>query len=83
MLSPELQAIGERARRIYDAHVNDLLANGHGGKFIAIEPESGEYFLGDTIDEAREHADRAYPERISHMMRVGHRAAVRIGAMLK
>jgi hypothetical protein len=35
----------------------------HRGKVVAIEPESAEYFLGDTLDSASEHALARYPDR--------------------
>ncbi len=46
---------------------------------IAIEPESGEYFLGDTFDQAVKAAKAKHPSRQSHTIRIGHRAALHIG----
>ena len=49
--------------------------------FVAIEPESGEYFLGDTFDEAVKSARAKHPSRLSHIIRIGHRAAFHIGGL--
>ena len=53
----------------------------HVDRFVAIEPESGEYFLGDTFDEAVKSARTKYPSRLSHTIRIGHRAAFHIGGV--
>jgi len=50
-------------------------------RFVAIEPESGEYFLGDTFDGAMKSARTKYPSRLSHTIRIGHRAAFHIGGV--
>ena len=55
----------------------------HGNRFVAIEPESGEYFLGDTFDEAVKSARAKHPSRLSHTIRIGHRAAFHIGGVLR
>jgi hypothetical protein len=52
-----------------------LLAPQHLDQFVAIEPDSGEYFLGDTFDEAVKSARTKYPARLSHTIWIGHRAA--------
>ena len=50
-------------------------------RFVAIQPESGEYFLGDTFDEAVTLARAKYPSRLSHTIRIGHCAAFHMGGM--
>jgi hypothetical protein len=47
---------------------------------VAIEPESGDYFLGNTLSDAIGAARRSHPDKLAHGMRVGHRAAVHFGA---
>ena len=44
-----------------------------------VEPESGEYFLADTLDESVRAARAQYPSRLSHVLRVGHPAALQMG----
>ena len=49
--------------------------------FIAIELESGDYFVGSTFDDAVNAALDKYPDRTTHTIRVGHVAAIHIGAL--
>jgi len=81
MVSAETKSIIDRARRIYTNQLQTDLETRHMNRFVAIEPESGEYFLGDTFDEAVKSARTKYPSRLSHTIRVGHRAIFHIGGL--
>jgi hypothetical protein len=81
MVSAETKSVIERARRIYADQLQAVLEPDHSDRFVAIEPESGEHFLGDTFDEAVRRAKAKYPTRLSHTIRIGHRAAFHIGGM--
>jgi multimeric flavodoxin WrbA len=81
MVSAETKSVIDRARRIYANQLQNELESKHMGRFVAIEPESGEYFLGDTFDEAVKSARTKYPSRLSHTIRVGHGAAFHIGGL--
>ena len=50
-------------------------------KFVAIEPESGEHFVADSFSLAVANARKAHPDRLSFVVRVGHKAAIHIGGM--
>ncbi len=58
------------------ARLRSALEAEHRDEFVAIEPESGDYFLGRTLREAVGAARRAHPDRLTHAMRVGHKAAI-------
>ena len=81
MVSAETQSVIDRARRIYAEHLQAVLEAQHRGRFVAIEPESGESFLADTFDEAVKSAWAKHPSRLSHAIRIGHRAAFHIGGL--
>ena len=81
MVSPEGKSIIDRANRIYADRLQLDLERDHFNRFVAIEPESGEFFLGDTLDEAVQSAVQKYPSRRSFTIRIGHRAALHIGDM--
>jgi hypothetical protein len=81
MVSTETKSIIDRAKRIYAEQLRADLETGHLNRFVAIEPESGEYFLGDTFDEAVKSAGTKYPSRLSHTIRIGHRAAFHLGGL--
>jgi hypothetical protein len=79
MVSPETKSVIDRAKQIYANRLQAELESRHMDRFVAIEPVSGEYFLGDTFDEAVKSARTKYPSRLSHTIRIGHRAAFHIG----
>jgi hypothetical protein len=81
MISAETKQVIERAKEIYADRLQHELEARHRDQFVAIEPESGEYFLGDTFDEAVRYARTKYPDRLTHTIRIGHRAAYHLGAM--
>ena len=41
------------------------------GKIVAIDVETGEYFLGDTVIEAGKKGREKYPKKVFHFIRVG------------
>ncbi|WP_254506572.1 hypothetical protein [Anatilimnocola floriformis] len=72
-----------RAENLYEVKLRSILEPKHLHEFVAIEPESGDYFLGQTLSEAVGAARRSYPDRITHTMRVGHAAALHFGMQLQ
>jgi hypothetical protein len=81
MISAETKSVVDRARRIYSEQLQATLEAQHRGRFVAIEPESGDSFLGDTLDEAVKSAREKHPSRLTHAVRIGHRAAFHIGGL--
>lgn len=69
------------AKRIYAEQLQAMLEPQNLNRYVAIEPESGEYFLGDTFDDAVKAARAKHPNRLSHTIRIGHRAAFSIGGI--
>lgn len=81
MVSAQTRSVIDRAKRIYAERLQAELEAGHTGQFVAIEPESGEHFLGDTFDAAVHAALAKYPARLTHTIRVGYPAAFHIGGV--
>jgi hypothetical protein len=79
MKSTESGSDARQAEDIYDKSLKDRLEKTHQDAFVAIEPLSGEHFLGATISEAMGAARQSHPDRFSHVLRVGHKAALHIG----
>ena len=65
----------ESGQRFYDEHLKDKLEPEHTGRYVAIEPESGRYFLADTGTDALLEAHRALPQNLFYLARVGYPAA--------
>ncbi len=82
MISAASKAVAERARSIYESQLREELEQKHSGKYACIEPVSGRYFLGDTFDQAVNAAIDAFPERLTHTLRIGHAAALHLGVLV-
>jgi hypothetical protein len=79
MASPESEDIVRRAELIYDQRLREEFEPTHKGKFLAIEPDSGDHFLGRRLEEAAAAARRAHPNKTSYVLRIGFPATVEIG----
>jgi hypothetical protein len=67
--------IVENGQRFYDEHLKDELEPEHTGRYVAIEPESGRYFLADTGTDALIEAHRSLPQSLFYLARVGYPSA--------
>lgn len=67
------------AEEVYASQLQTALERDHLDEFVAIEPQSGDYFLGETLNEATQAARNSWPDRMTHAMRIGHRAALHFG----
>jgi hypothetical protein len=72
-------SIAEQARRVYDLRLKAELEANHRDRFVAIEPVSESFYLGDEFIDAAMAAKNAYPDRKSFVIRVGHEAAFHLG----
>ena len=76
-------SIAEAAKRVYESELKESLEAQHRNEFVAIEPESRSHFVGETFIEAAMAAKKAFPDRKSFVLRIGHEAAFHIGASSK
>jgi hypothetical protein len=76
MTSTELTEIARKADAVYETRLRILLESAHFHEYVAIEPESGEHFLGQTLSAAIQSARAAYPARVPFARHVGHAATV-------
>ncbi|MFQ5730482.1 MAG: hypothetical protein ACE5KM_00870 [Planctomycetaceae bacterium] len=79
MTGPDVDEFVRRAEEIYATRLRAVLEPEHVDEFVAIESESGDYFQGKTLSEATRAARQSYPDRLTHVMRVGYRAALHFG----
>jgi hypothetical protein len=80
MTDQERAQFVERAEALYKQRLKTQLEKTHRDYFVAIEPDSGDYFLGRTMSEAGQTARRAHPDRLTYLMRIGHEAAIEMMA---
>ena len=66
----EVDASGKRARAIYHTQIKPQLTDDDENKFIAIDPDSGEWGISDNeevaVNELRRKVDAQYPLVIVH-----------------
>lgn len=74
-------SIAEQAKRIYESRLKADLEANHRGQFVAIEPVSESFYVGDQFIDAAMAAKKAHPDRKSFVIRVGHEAAFHIGGV--
>lgn len=81
MVSAETKSVIARAKEIYEQQLRSNLETNRMDRFVAIEPDSGEYFVADTFDAAVKMARSKYPTKLSHTIHIGHAAAFHIGVL--
>jgi hypothetical protein len=80
MVSQNAQDFARQAEWIYEHRLKATVEQSNPDDFVAIEPISGDYFIGPTLSEAIGAARRAYPDRLAYGLRIGHRIAVHLGS---
>ena len=83
MVSEETKSVILRAKEIYERQLQGDLEANHMDQFVAIEPDSGDFFVGGTFDEAVKSARLKHPSKLTHTIRIGHAAAFHIGVITK
>jgi len=73
VLISDPRAIAAKGKAIYE-QLREELEKKHLGHFVAIEVESGEYFVGETLTEADARAREKYPARVFYVVRIGRPA---------
>jgi hypothetical protein len=66
-----------KGKRIYDG-IKDKLEPKLNNKFVSIEVDSGDYFIGNDAIEATNKARGKYPESVFFLVRIGHPAAFKM-----
>ncbi|MBI1972519.1 hypothetical protein HYS50_00765 [Candidatus Woesearchaeota archaeon] len=69
----------KRAEEIYESIHNKL--KGQEGKIVAIDPDTGDYFIGSDTLEACDFGKKKYPHKQFYLKRVGARTAFVVGAL--
>ena len=69
----------ERGQTTYRQCLASILEPSHIGEFVAVEPDSGQYFLGSTATAALVAAHAAMPNNLFYLTRVGRETAHTVG----
>lgn len=78
-LIPIRSEVIARGQLIYNEKLKANLEQEHMGCYVAIDPETGRYFLGATSAEALSAAHDALPLAYFYLMRIGYETAHKIG----
>ena len=78
-LATPSSTLAEDGEAVYENKLKDLLELQHPGEFVAIEPSTGRYFLGETATAALVAATNTMPKSQFFLTRVGRSTAHKIG----
>ena len=67
-------AFDRKAEAIYREKLKPKLERKYKGRIVAIDVDSGDYFLGKTVLEAIENGRRKHPGKIFYAVRIGYPA---------
>ena len=79
MAPPDTYERAERAEQYYKEKLKETLEATDREKFVAIEVDSGDYYVADTDREAADAARLAHPKKYPHLIRIGHAFSYFIG----
>lgn len=74
------EEIARQGREIYDREIRRKVEGDHDGEFLVVDITSGRFSMGQDSEEAFEGAEEENPEGVFYLMRVGRKAAHRIGS---
>ncbi|MDA2919697.1 hypothetical protein MYX76_09445 [Desulfobacterota bacterium AH_259_B03_O07] len=72
--SKRIKVLAQEGETIYQSRLKKKLEVKHRGEIIAIDVDSGKYFMGKTVLEAVEKGRQKYPNKLFHVIRVGYPA---------
>tara|TARA_Y100000310_G_C20672569_1_gene811127 strand:- start:1566 stop:1778 length:213 start_codon:yes stop_codon:yes gene_type:complete len=61
--------------------ISNSLSEIHKGKFVVIEPDSGDYFVGESEIEAYNKAHKKFPSKQFIFKRIGFKHSYQVGAI--
>ncbi len=71
------ESVLAKGKEIY-LKIKDQLEQNHSGKIVAIDVDSGEYFVGETLIEANDKAREKYLNKQLYFARIGTDVAMAI-----
>ncbi len=74
------EEIARRGREIYEWDIRREVEHEHDGEFLVVDITTGDYAVGEDDDEVFDRMETKNPDGLFYLMRVGRRAAHRIGA---
>jgi hypothetical protein len=72
MAPPDTYERADRAEQYYKEKLKETLEATHRERFVAIEVDSGDYYIAETVREAVAAARLAHPDKYPHVIHIGH-----------
>ena len=76
----DIQKIAEEGAKIYES-IKLRFEPAQNGKFLAIDIDSKDTFIGNTSSEAVELARKAHPNKVFYVVKIGFSAAETLAAL--
>lgn len=73
------EEVAERGEEIYAREIKERVEPDENGKFVVIDIETGEYEIDKSDLAATKRALAKRPEAVLYRIRIGHRAAYKLG----
>lgn len=70
--------VTREGEKIYQEKLKSELEPELKGRFVVIEPESGDYFVAADPTQANKKARRKYPDKLFYLKKIGFEAAFRL-----
>jgi len=71
-----------KAQNVYK-QIKNQLEKDHKDEYVAIEPDSGDYFLGNDQIEVITKAKKKHPNKIFYLIKIGHEAVITMSSRFK
>lgn len=71
LVTVDKESFAQRGQEIYEERLRSELEPEHKGDMVAIDVDTGEYFLGKSTLEAVKRGRERYPGKIFYLVRVG------------
>ena len=73
------EELARRGQELYEAGIQQQVEAGNDGKIVAIDIETGEFEVGETIMAATDRLFECIPDAQPWTIRIGHRAVYHFG----
>lgn len=77
------QELASRGEKIYEQQIRDSVEVEHRGEYVVIDVSTGEFEVAEDDLVATRRLRERLPEALTYGLRVGHRAAYRLGGFSK
>jgi peptide subunit release factor RF-3 len=74
------EELARRGRELYESGIRQQVETGNEGKIVAINIETGEYEVGETVIAATNRLFERNPDAQPFGIRIGHRAVYHFGS---